>query len=58
MKEKATDELSVFYVGITRAKKQAFVSASAKRYNADRREMDSMFSCFASIEGIRLVRAL
>ena len=51
------DELSVFYVGVTRARKQVFVSASARRYNATGDEKESGFSCFASLYGIRLVRA-
>lgn len=52
------DELSVFYVGITRAKKQVFVSASAKRLNYYSNEKDSIFSCMASMPGIKLVKAL
>lgn len=51
------DELSVFYVGITRARKQVFVSSSAKRYNATGAEKESGFSCLASLSGIRLVKA-
>lgn len=52
------DELSVFYVGITRAKKQVFVSASAKRLDYYGNEKDSIFSCMASMPGIKLVKAL
>ena len=52
------DELSVFYVGITRAKKQVFVSASAKRLDYYGNEKDSRFSCMASMPGIKLVKAL
>ena len=55
--ETALDELSVFYVGITRARKQVFVSASAKRYNANGEEKQSVFSCFSSISGVKLVNA-
>ena len=51
------DEISVFYVGVTRARKQVFVSASAKRYNATGDEKASGFSCWASLPGIRLVKA-
>ena len=51
------DELSVFYVGVTRARKQVFVSASAKRFNATGDEKVSGFSCLASLAGIRLVKA-
>lgn len=50
------DELSVFYVGVTRARKQVFVSASAKRYKAARVEKESGFSCLAALSGIRLVK--
>lgn len=51
------DELSVFYVGVTRARKQIFVSASAKRYNSYNQEKDSGFSCMASLKGIKLIKA-
>ena len=51
------DELSVFYVGVTRARKQVYVSASARRYNATWAEKDSGFSCFASLVGLRLIKA-
>lgn len=51
------DELSVFYVGITRAKKQVFISASAKRLDYNGNEKGSIFSCMASMPGIRLVKA-
>lgn len=49
------DELSVFYVGITRARKQAFVSASGKRINNNGDEKDSVISCLAAINGIKLI---
>ena len=51
------DELSVFYVGVTRARRQVFVSASARRYNATGAEKESGFSCLAALNGIRLVKA-
>lgn len=51
------DELSVFYVGITRAKKQVFVSASAKRLDYNCNEIGSIFSCMASMPGAKLVKA-
>ena len=51
------DELSVFYVGITRAKKQVFVSASAKRLDYNGNEKGSIFSCMASMPGVELVKA-
>lgn len=51
------DELSVFYVGITRAKKQVYVSASAKRLDYSGEEKESIFSCMVGITGVKLVRA-
>ena len=56
-KETILDELSVFYVGITRARKQVFISASSSRYNANEEKKQSCFSCFTSINGVRLVNA-
>lgn len=53
----ALDELSVFYVGITRARKQVFVSASAKRLDYNGNERDSIFSCMTTIKGVKLVKA-
>lgn len=56
-KDAALDELSVFYVGITRAKKQVYISASAKRLTSSGDERTSIFSCMAGIPGIRLIKA-
>ncbi len=56
-RELILDELSVFYVGITRAKKQVFVSASAKRLDYNGNEKGSIFSCMASMPGVKLVKA-
>ena len=56
-KETALDELSVFYVGITRARKQVFISASAKRLD-NYGEKNSNFSCLSSINGITLIKAV
>lgn len=53
----ALDELSVFYVGITRARKQAFVSASSKRIDSRGKERCSLISCLVAINGITLVQA-
>lgn len=55
--DRILDELSVFYVGITRAKKQVFVSASAKRLDNYGNEKDSVFSCMSCMPGIRLIKA-
>lgn len=56
-RETALDELSVFYVGITRARKQVFISASAKRIDNFDNEKSSNFSCMAAIDGVKLVKA-
>lgn len=56
-REAMLDELSVFYVGITRARKQVYVSASAKRYNAQGDEKQSSFSCLSMIDGVTTVNA-
>lgn len=53
----ALDELSVFYVGVTRARKQVFVSASAKRINNYGAEKSSNVSCLPAINGIQLIKA-
>lgn len=47
------EEISVFYVGVTRARKQVFVSASGKRANGKR----GKYSCFSSMLGVKLVRS-
>ena len=52
-KEKILDELSVFYVAMTRAKKQVYVSASQKRVNGK----SGKYSCFATLPGVKLVDA-
>lgn len=57
LNEAILDELSVFYVGVTRAKKQVYVSASAKRLNYQGLEKPSIFSCMTGLTGIKLVKA-
>jgi len=52
----ALEELSLFYVAVTRAKKEVFVSASAKQL-ASFGEVNTLLSCMASISGVRLVKA-
>ncbi len=47
------DELSLFYVAVTRARKKVFVSASGKRAN----EKDGCVTCFGRLPGINLVDA-
>lgn len=51
------EELSVFYVGITRARKQVYVSASQVRINAQNEPKNSCFSCMANLDGIKLIQA-
>jgi len=55
-KETMLDELSVFYVGLTRAKKQVYISASNRRLDYNGSEKASIFSCMAGITGVKLVR--
>jgi DNA helicase-2/ATP-dependent DNA helicase PcrA len=58
MKSAILDDLCVFYVGVTRARKQAFVSASAERFNASGRQFTSgRVCCLALINGIKLINA-
>ena len=52
--ESLVEEVSVFYVGVTRARKQVFVSASAERINSYGQIKDSGFSCLANLNGIRI----
>lgn len=52
-REKMLDELSVFYVATTRARKQVYVSASQRRANGK----FGKYSCFAALPGIKLVDA-
>ncbi len=56
-KDIVLDELSVFYVAVTRAKKQVYVSASATRLDYYGNEKASIFSCMAGILGVKLVKA-
>ena len=50
------DDLCVFYVGLTRARKQIYISASAERFNAQGRQFtDGKVCCFALVNGVKLV---
>jgi DNA helicase-2/ATP-dependent DNA helicase PcrA len=52
------DDLCVFYVALTRAKKQAFISASGERFNARGQQFDGgKICCFALIDGVKLINA-
>jgi DNA helicase-2/ATP-dependent DNA helicase PcrA len=56
--ETLVDDLCVFYVALTRAKKQVFITASAERYNSSGRLFsNSKAACFAFVEGIKLTNA-
>ena len=50
-------EIVGFNVGITRAKKQVYVSASSKRLDNYENEKASIFSCMVGINGVKLVKA-
>lgn len=52
------DDLCVFYVGLTRARKQAFLSASSERFNARGQQfINGKVCCLALITGVKLVKA-
>ena len=52
------NDLCVFYVALTRAKKQAYISASAERYNSKGyKYFDSKICCFALVKGVKLINA-
>lgn len=52
------DDLCVFYVALTRAKRQAFISASGERYNACGKQFTGVkVCCFASVNGVKLMNA-
>lgn len=57
VKQSLLDELSIFYVGITRARNQVYVSASGSRYNKGGQTLPSAFSCMVSIKGINIINA-
>lgn len=48
------EELSVFYVAITRARRQVYFSASKKRINSSGEEKNSKLSCFSLLEGVKI----
>lgn len=58
MKNPILDDLCVFYVGLTRARKQAYISASGERFNKeDQQFTNGKVCCLASIDGVKLVKA-
>lgn len=52
--KKILEELSVFYVAVTRVKKDLFFSASKTRYNASGQAKTSKVSCLLYLPGISL----
>lgn len=56
--ESLLDDFYVFYVALTRAKKQAYISASKERFNASGTRYNSgKICCFALVNGIKLIDA-
>lgn len=56
--ESLLDDFCVFYVALTRAKKQAYISASKERFNASGTRYNSgKICCFALVNGIKLIDA-
>lgn len=53
--DKLLEEVSVFYVAVTRARKQVYVTASKARYNKFGQIKSSCISCMATLSGIQLV---
>ena len=52
------DDLCVFYVALTRAKRQAFISASGERFNSRGQQFtDGKICCFALVNGVKLINA-
>jgi DNA helicase II / ATP-dependent DNA helicase PcrA len=50
------DDLCVFYVGLTRARKQVYISASAERFNANGKQFSNgKVCCLAMVNGVKLV---
>jgi len=57
-KSQIIDDLCVFYVGLTRAKKQVYISASAERFNSSNRQFtNGKICCLAMVDGVKLVKA-
>lgn len=55
MQEILLEELCVFYVAITRAKKQVFISSSKERFINEDSLNDSVLSCLPNLDGINLI---
>ena len=48
------EELSIFYVAVTRAQKEVFFSASRKRYNANGEMKNAQICCLLTLPGIEI----
>ncbi|MCM1286882.1 MAG: ATP-dependent helicase [Clostridium sp.] len=55
VEKEVLEELSVFYVAVTRAQKDVFFSASKKRYNSSGEIKNSKISCLLTILGIEIL---
>lgn len=53
---KFLEELSVFYVAVTRARKQVYFTASQKQLNRFGQEKNRNISCFLKLKGINMLR--
>lgn len=53
IERKFLEELSVFYVSVTRAKKDVYFSSSARRIHYSGQEKDTYVSCLLSLPGIK-----
>ncbi len=54
--DKFYNELSVFYVAVTRAKIKNIFTASKKRICSNGLEREANVSCFLNLPGIKLIR--
>ncbi len=52
---KFLEELSVFYVAVTRARKQVYFTASAKQIDSKGNIKDRNISCFMKLQGINII---
>ena len=58
IKSQILDDLCIFYVGLTRAKKQVYISASKERFNAKGEQYtNGKVCCLAKIDGVKLINA-
>lgn len=58
LKKPLLEDLCVFYVAITRARRQVYISASPERFNSNGRQFnDSRVCCMSFLSGVKLVQA-